>query len=184
MARRARDYAAERARAWARAEALGLSRSAALGKPRKGEQTKRAAGLDARTRAGMAAAQARALQRGTSMPPDRRTVRKAATRAGTVRSSTNPRLLTSRVLNQLNSGRRVNVVIETTDPVTGARRLIEPWRKGGINAQVLREMLRDSDDSWSDCVTNAGAVGQAGTTDIDALSEGDEAIVALTLTYH
>lgn len=166
MARKPRDYAAERARAYARAEALGLSRSAALGKPNRGELSKTALGLDIRTKSGAAAAEAKALQAGQKITT-RRPVAKARVAGRNVRTGSAAAI--QQLVLQLSSRRRVQLFINVTDPMTGARRTIQPWGKGAISAQALQQLIRQA-GGLVPAVINAMGQAQAGSTDRDALS--------------
>lgn len=176
-----RDYARERQRARERAAALGLSPSAALGKPRKGEQSKRAAGFDLRTRAGQVAAQAAAAARGERLPAPA-TLQTMRTSAGNVAQSSSPRVLNRSVMN-LRPSRHVQVNVETRDPVTGATRILQPWKRGGIRAGELQTMIEDAGGSLVQAIIDAAGQGQAGSTDIDALDDDGAGIVSVSVVY-
>lgn len=168
MPRAPRNYAAERARAYARAEALGLSRSAALGKPNRGEASKQALGVDVRTKAGQAAAEARALQVGKALPPTgRRPTAKAKAAGRQIRTGDLGAIQTT--ILQLAPTRKVQLLINVTDPVTGARRTIQPWGNYGISAGALQGLIRRA-GGLLPAVVNAMGQAQAGSTDRDALT--------------
>ena len=179
--KRRAQLAAYRARAKARALLLGMSPSAALGKPNKGEQSKTELGFNRRTVEGRNTATFAEQIAAPAFLTPAPAGGKKKTKAGNVTSTNTPGTV-GRIILNLRDSRTVNVIIETVDPITGARRIIEPWRRGGINAGTLKSMIEDAGGDLIAAVIDAGYSGQAGNTDLDALTSGD-GVVNISVSY-